>query len=369
MNASPVNGMIGRIFVLAAVCCAAVTITYSALGGHGGVGPGFNPGGSGLSSSFSSISDRHSSSGKKLTGITEPIPDRVFRIMPYNDWPVLRVDVHEGQRLTWRRKNGGWVGDNDVLTTQFETPAEIDGVIEAAARAKIELEAARSKAEMALIEAENVEDQARIRATNARQELDRMTGLKRRDAESLESHHRSENMWKLASVELATAEKVLALQRKLTESEVRIAESRLVQAQSELDLANFKRDMSWGKVPVHLIKGNPDQPRQLVVTRVSVAVGDQPPRNGAAPVWVELVDDSKLFVRTTIAAEQEDAMKPGMVVRLKQRGREYAGKVVALLPVVESRTEAIPILLEVDNPERTLRIGSVLEITLQGPET
>jgi multidrug efflux pump subunit AcrA (membrane-fusion protein) len=285
--------------------------------------------------------------------------------MPYNDWPILRVDVHEGQRLTWHRENGTWVGDNDVLTTQFETPAEIDGTIEAVELSKTELEGVRSKAELAKLQAESDFEQSKIRETNAKQELDRISNLNKRDAESLESHHRAENLWKLAVVERSRAEKIVHLQNQLTDSEIRVAEGKLVQARSELDLANFKRDMSWGKVPVHLIKGSPDHPKQVVVTRVSTAIGDQPPRNGAPPVWVELVDDSRLFVRTLIDEEIDRTVKPGTPVRFTQKDRKFHGHVVATLPVVDPETQKIQVLLEVENPDRVLRLGSKIGVSFE----
>jgi len=360
------EGSFRSMTMLIAVCLSAVSLAVSALEGSCGGGLLDLMG-----ISRKTTLETSAESGEELTrtvqGTVEPIPDRVFRIMPFNDWPVLKVDVHEGQRLTWKRENGTWVGDNDILTIQFETPAEIDGVIEAAEIAKIELTAARSKAEMTKIEAATTLELARIRERNARQELDRISGLKSRAAESSESLQRAENLCNLAVTELEKAEKITALQTKLADSDVLIAESKVVQAQSDLDLANFKRDMSWGKVPVHLIEAAPGESRQVVVTKVAVTVGDQPPRSGAAPVWVELVDDSRLFVRSKISPDREDAIRPGMPVRFTQRGRSYEGKVVTLLPVVDPETKEVLVLSEVRNPERSLRIGSVLESDFEAP--
>ncbi len=354
------EGSIRSMTMTGAVCLSAVSLAVSAIEGSCGGGL-LDLMGISRNSKLESTPDTHHEASGTIAGTVEPIPDRVFRIMPYNDWPILRVDVHEGQRLTWKRENGTWVGDNDILTTQFETPAEIDGVIEAAEIAGIELTAARSKAEMTKIEAATALELARIRERNARQELDRIAGLKSRNAESIESKQRAENLWNLAVAEREKAEKVAALQAKLADSDVLLAESRNVQARSELDLANFKRDMSWGKVPVHMIKAAPGETRQVVATKVAATVGDQPPRAGAAPVWVELVDDSRLFVRSKISPDQEDGIRPGMPVRFTQRGRSYEGTVVTLLPVVDPETKQIQVLSEVRNPDRSLRIGSVLE--------
>jgi hypothetical protein len=319
--------------------------------------------------SASSVHDEpHATGTEILSGIVEAIPDRVFRIMPYNDWPLLRIDVHEGQRLTWTRKNGAWVGDNDILTTQNETPAEIDGTIIEADIAVTELAAAKSKSELAVVQAEADLELARIRERNARQELDRITGLKRRDVESNETHLRAENLWNLAMTERTKAERILGLQKKLAESEVAIAEARVVQTKSDLDLANFKRDMSWGKAPVHLVKGPNDRPKQLVVTKVAAVIGDQPPRAGSPPVWVELLDDSKLFVRTSIEPEREDEVPAGSPVRILQHGRTYEGSVVALLPIVDPESQNVVVLVQVENHDRKLRVGSAVKIDRWGVE-
>ncbi|MBI1325312.1 HlyD family efflux transporter periplasmic adaptor subunit [bacterium] len=361
------EGSLRSLTMLGAVCVSAVSLAYSAIEGScgGGLLNYLRPTREAVAQGSSESETGHLA---KVKGVVEPIPDRVFRIMPYNDWPILRVDVHEGQRLTWKREKGAWVGDSDILTTQFETPAEIDGVIEEASRAKIELAAARSKAELAKVEAKTAVDQARIRELNARQEHERISGLKRRDTESIEVHQRAENLWNLAVAELTKAEKIAALQDQLADADVQIAESRLVQAQSDLDLANFKRDMSWGKVPVHMIKGAPGEARQVVVTKVAATIGDQPPRAGAAPVWVELVDDSKLFVRAKVSPDRETEIRPGMPVKFSQRGRTYEGKVVTLLPIVDPETQEIQFLSEVENPDRALRIGSILETHFEGSE-
>lgn len=360
------NGTFRNLTLLSAACLSAVSLAVSAI--EGSCGGGLLDYLRAKPAAIASAEhDARVVETRVVEGVVEPIPDRVFRIMPYNDWPILKVDVHEGQRLTWKRENGTWVGDNDILTTQFETPAEIDGVIEAARVARIELNAARSKAEMTKIEAATALEQARIREGNARRELDRITGLKSREAESSESFQRAENLWKLAVAERTKAEKIEALQGKLAETDVELAESRVVEAQSILDLANFKRDMSWGKVPVHLIKAPPGEPRQVVVTKVSVTVGDQPPRAGAPPVWVEMIDDSRLFVRSKITPDRESEIRPGMPVRFTQRGKNFEGHVVSLLPVVDPVTRELQVLSEVINTNRSLRIGSILETDFAEP--
>jgi len=364
MNVFLPENPIRSFTVLSALCISTASLAFSAIEGSCGQGLidylKIRP------TQSETLSAEHEHEAKEpLKGFVEPIPDRVFRIMPYNDWPLLRIDVHEGQRLSWKRVNGSWVGDNDVLTTQNETPAEIDGFIIKSEAVKDELAAVRSKADMMILQAETDLELARIRERNARQELDRWTGLLKRDLVATENHHRAENLWHLATAELAKAEKVAALQRQIADSEIKVAESRVVQAKTEFELEDFKRDLSWGKVPVHLIKGPPGKPKQVVVTRVAAVIGDQPPRSGEPQVWVELVDDSHMFVRTRIKPELEDELKPGDRVRVAQRGRTYEGTIVALTAVVDRESQEIPVIIDVDNHDRKLRIGSAVEVSFE----
>lgn len=295
----------------------------------------------------------------------EAMPERIFRIMPYNDWPLLQISVHEGQRLHWNREKGAWVGDSQIITTQFETPAEIDTFIIESEKAVELAKAVTLSSEKTIIEAQTQLEQSRIRERNARQEFDRQNSLKQRNLQTEEAHHKARNLLELAEAELRKNEKLAAIEIKKAEIDQRLAKLNMEKAKSELDLANFKRDMSWGRVPVGVIKGKPFERKQAVVTKVNARIGDQPPRSGLPPVWVELVDDSSLYARTTISADDDAMIQPGQKATITQGTRTYEGEVLSILPVVEAGSGRIPVLIVVRNSDLRLRIGSHVQIQLQ----
>ncbi|MFM7130610.1 MAG: HlyD family efflux transporter periplasmic adaptor subunit [bacterium] len=301
----------------------------------------------------------------KVPGRVEAIPANVVRIMPYNDWPLLQVSVHEGQRLKWSREKGSWVGDSPVVTTQFETPAEIDTFIFDSQKSAKELAGVRLKSEKAVVEVETELEQSLIRERNARQELDRQQGLKEKNATSVEALTKADNVWKLAVAEVEKSRKLLDITRRQVAIDEDVAKLQQNRAESELDLANFKRDMSWGKVPIHLLPGKADALKQVVVTKVNARIGDQPPRSGAPQVWVELVDDSTLMARAKIDQGQEKLLNAGQKIIASQNGESYSGELLAILPEVDAETGQITILVKLANPGLSLRMGSkvVLDLT------
>ncbi len=301
----------------------------------------------------------------KVPGVVEAIPENVVRVMPYNDWPLLQVSVHEGQRLKWSREKGSWVGDSPIVTTQFETPAEIDTFIFDSQKSGKELAAVKLKSEKAIVEAETELDQSQIRERNAKQELDRQQGLKIKNATSVEALTKAENIWKLAVAEEEKSRKLLEITRRQVQIDEEVALLTQNRADSELDLANFKRDMSWGKVPVHLLPGKADAPKQVVVTKVNARIGDQPPRSGQPQVWVELVDDTTLMARAKIDMGQEKLLKLGQKIVAAQNGETYSGELLAILPEVDTSTGQIPILIKLANPALSLKMGSRVELDLQ----
>lgn len=299
-----------------------------------------------------------------VAGIVEAIPENVVRIMPYNDWPLLQVSVHEGQRLKWSREKGSWVGDSPIVTTQFETPAEIDTFIFDSEKSGKELASVRLKSEKAIVEAETELEQSQIRERNAKQELDRQQGLKTKNATSVEALTKADNLWMLAVAEVNKSRKMLDITRRQIQIDEEVAKLARNRAESELDLANFKRDMSWGKVPVNLLPGKADAPKQVVVTKVNARIGDQPPRSGAPQVWVELVDDTILMARAKIDLGQEKLLKTGQKILVSHKGESYSGELLSILPEVDVATNQITILVKLANPDLSLRMGSKVELDL-----
>ena len=301
-----------------------------------------------------------------ISGVMEAMPDRIYRIMPYNDWPLLQISVHEGQRLHWNREKGGWVGDSPIVTTQFETPAEIETYIIESEKAIEEARLVALGSEKAIAQAQTALEQSRIRERNARQEFNRQNGLRQKNQQSEEAYQKSKNLLELTEAELKLNEKLAEIEFKKSTSEQRLAKLMIEKRKSELDFANFKRDMSWGRVPVGILPGKTFERKQAVVTQVNARIGDQPPRSGPAPVWVELVDDSILMARTTINPNDEATTLPGQTATITQANRTYEGEVLSLLPVVESGTQRIPVLIKVKNHDLRLRIGSSVQIQLEG---
>src|SRR5262245_52216242 len=87
-----------------------------------------------------------------LQGVVEALPQNVYHVTPYNDWPLFAINVREGQRLKFRRENGKWVGDSNSLTIQFETPAEIDSKSEEMEIAALERQSAELAADVLAVE-------------------------------------------------------------------------------------------------------------------------------------------------------------------------------------------------------------------------
>lgn len=57
---------------------------------------------------------------ERLPGTLEAVPDRIFRVVPYNDWPLFKISVHEGQRLKFHRENDASAqGENIVSPVQY----------------------------------------------------------------------------------------------------------------------------------------------------------------------------------------------------------------------------------------------------------
>ena len=136
-----------------------------------------------------------------LTGLVEAIPQNVYRATPYNDWPLFRVNVHEGQRLRFRRENGRWAGDDPLLFIQFETPAEIDGKKEGVEIADLERQSATLALEVLRAELGKELEAADIREQNARQQFERVDRLRDRTAATPAEYQRARNSLDLADPE------------------------------------------------------------------------------------------------------------------------------------------------------------------------
>lgn len=298
---------------------------------------------------------------QRLPGTLEAVPNRVFRVVPYNDWPLFQVSVHEGQRLKFNREGGRWTGSSDGLTIQFETPAEIDGLTERAEAAKLEERAQVLKEEITRLELPKQLEQARVREDNARAEFERVEKLHGRTATTEQELQRARNMLRLASAQREELEAVVEKKTELANLESQIADRKSREATSDLALADFKRELSWGRVPVR--RG---QFEEVVVTKVSAALGDVPNKNGQRDTWVEVIDDRVLQVRAFARPDQVDLLRVDMEVSVLQRDRKYSGKILSIGAVAEKATELVPVLVLVENPDASLRINTTVVVDLSG---
>ena len=136
-----------------------------------------------------------------------------------------------------------------------------------------------------------------------------------------------------------------------------LAEHQLRRAQSEYNLADFKREMSWGKVPT---RGN--QFEEVVVTKVSAAIGDVPSGTGGRKVWMEVIDDRVLQVRVFLTVLQHDQIRVGQPVSVSQDERRYRGEIDAINIVADETTHQVPVLVRVNNHDRSLKINTLVEV-------
>ena len=168
---------------------------------------------------------------------------------------------------------------------------------------------------------------------------------------------RGQNLLDLARAKRAESEALVDKKLRLAETRVKGAEHRLRRAQSELLLADFKRGMSWANVPV--ARG---QFEEVVVTKISAARGDVPNATGRKDVWIEVVDDRVLQVRTFLTVAQAGRVEVGREVVVHQGDRTYAGRVDAIGVLADERTHLIPALVRVENTDRKLKIHT--EVTV-----
>ena len=209
----------------------------------------------------------------RVPGLIEAIPERVFHASPYNDWPLFELHVHEGQRLKFHRVKDGWAGDCTGLFTQFETPAEIDTKNEEVAIAALEEQTAKMARDVLREELAKDLEAAAIREENARQQVDRLDRLRDRTATTQAEHDRARNTLALARTQREQLAGFLAKKVEIAGLKADLADHQARRANAELQLADFKRAMSWANVPV--ARGRFEE---VVVTKVQAARGDTPGR-------------------------------------------------------------------------------------------
>ena len=88
---------------------------------------------------------------------------------------------------------------------------------------------------------------------------------------------------------------------------------------------------------------------------VTVAVDDE-------VVWIEVVDDRVLQVRTFLTVAQAGRVEVGRNVVAHQGDRTYAGRVDAIGALADERTHLIPALVRAENTDRKLKIHT--EVTV-----
>jgi len=130
---------------------------------------------------------------------------------------------------------------------------------------------------------------------------------------------------------------------------------------SELLLADFKRNMSWGSVPV--ARGRFEE---VVVTKVRGIRGDVPTAASRREPWVEVIDDRILNVRVHLPPDQTTRMAIGRAAEVHQDGRLYKGQVAAVGIVADEKTRLVPVLVEVQNVDRALKINTAVAVGI-GP--
>lgn len=75
-----------------------------------------------------------------------------------------------------------------------------------------------------------------------------------------------------------------------------------------------------------------------------------------------LIDDSKVRIRFDVLESEIDVLKNGMKVELTGPGnRSFTGEIIAVAPLVDSKTKTGQVLVEVDNSEGKLRSGMTVE--------
>lgn len=293
----------------------------------------------------------------RTPGRVEPLPQNVYHVVPYNDWPLFQISVLEGQRLKFRRVKGGWEGDNSALTIQFETPAEIDARKEDVEIAELEKQAAEIGEEVLGAELRREAEAAAVRERNARQEFERLEKLRSRTAASDQDFQRAANMLDLAGLQREQLGAVQGKKAAQARLQTQLAEHRLRRAQSEHELANFKRELSWGNVP-HRV----GQFEEVVVTKISAAIGDVPSGAGERKAWVEVIDDRVLQVRVLLPLAYLGRIRVGQPVTASQGGRTYRGEVGPVGIVADEKTQLVPALVRVENHDRLLKINTRVEV-------
>lgn len=295
----------------------------------------------------------------RVPGQVEPLPQNVYHVVPYNDWPLFEISVVEGQRLKFHRTQGKWVGDSDSLTVQFETPAEIDSRTENIEIARIEKQSAELSEDIQEDELQKGLEAALVRETNARQESERLEKLRTRTAATDQEAQRARSLLDLARVQREQAAAVRLKRLALARLQTQAAEHRLRRAESEYQLANFKREMSWGNVP-HRVR----RFEEVVVTRVSAAIGDVPSGAGKREAWVEVIDDRVLQVRVFLPVSVLDRIVVGRPAHVQQEGRHYPGTLAAVNIVADAETRRVPVLVRVENHDRALKINTLVTVDL-----
>ena len=296
-------------------------------------------------------------------GIVEAIPQKVFHASPYNDWPLFELHVHEGQRLKFHRENGSWAGDSTCLFVQFETPADIQARNEDATIADLELKAANLARNVLGDDMRKDLEAARIREENARQQLDRIDRLHERTAATQADHDRARNALALSRTQREQLERLLERKVEVAGVQVEVADHKARRAESERQLAEFKREMSWGRVPV--ARGRFEE---VVVTKIQAVRGDTQGQGGKKDVWVEVVDDRTLQVRVFLAVQQAERLAPGGVATVRQGARRYRGEILSIGALADKATHLIPVLVKVGNDDRLLRIHTEVDVDFPGPD-
>jgi hypothetical protein len=301
----------------------------------------------------------------RVTGVIEPIPQNVYRASPYNGWPLFELHVREGQRLRFRREGGRWVGDSTALFTQLETPSEIDGLKEEVEVAALEARSAGLAVEILRDELGKGLEAAEVRERNARQLLDRLDRLRGRTPADQAEHDRARNALALARSQREEAASLLGRKVEAARVGAELAEHRRRRAESGLQLADFKREMSWGRVPVAAGRFE-----EVVVTRVSGARGDVPAASGRRDAWVEVVDDRRLQARCLVEPELVGRLRSGVSAAVRQAERAYGGVVTSVGALAEAGSGRVPVLVEVSNEGRALSISTKVTVDFtvaQGP--
>lgn len=296
-----------------------------------------------------------------VPGLVEAIPQNVFHASPYNDWPLFELHVHEGQRLKFRREKGSWVGDRDGLFVQFETPADIDAKEEDVKVANLEVKMARLARDVLREDMGKDIEAARIREENARQQFDRLDRLRDQTAATQAEHDRARNTLALARTQREQLMRLLERKVEMAELQVELADHRAQRTESERQLADFKRDLSWGRVPV--ARGRFEE---VVVTKIQAVRGDTHGSGGKKDLWVEVVDDRTLHIRAFLAIDQAERLTAGDNAIVRQSARTYPGKILSIGILADKATHLIPVLVRVDNDDRLLKLHTEVTVDFNG---